>query len=286
MLMLMLMLPYSSLALISARATITAIEVLTMIVASYLHALCQALDLRAMQDELKDSINVIVREEVRQHFGRFFPEDSQESSAKIEKLCRQTCAAIHESIENTSTMDNKPRMEKAARSTTSTIVEFFLPSTGTETESNIAALEVLPVFRAAVATGMANKQHELRKKFLTGAAGPTPASRLLGRTKILYEFIRAELGIRMHGRENLEGFEGGIGKEERTVGGDISVIYEVCLDVYVCEAFVLTSHSGHPKWTHAGCPGKALRRRGLGEVMNGRSRRYIITTDRAEATLN
>ena len=196
-----------------------------MLISSYLHALCQALDLRAMQDELDGAIKSIVHEEVQKHFDEFFQGDS---SAKVEKLYKQTSVAVLDSIEATSTMDNKARMEKAARATTTPVVEFFLTSdTNADSESNTAALKVLPAFRDALASRMAEKQHELRVKYLTGAAGTTPASKLLGRTKSLYEFIRVDLGVRMHGRENLDGFDGGIGKDERTVGGEISVIYEV-----------------------------------------------------------
>jgi phenylalanine ammonia-lyase len=260
----------SSLALISARATITAIEVLTMLVASYLHALCQALDLRAMQAELDDGIDQIVREEVRTHFGRFFT--AAEPSAAEVKLCKQVSSAIRESIEATSTMDNKQRMDKAARSTTSNIVDFFLASPSVTDNNNAdsdantgAALSVLPAFHSSLASRLAEKQNALRVKYLTGGAGPTPASRLLGRTKGLYEFIRVELGIRMHGRENLEGFDGGIGREERAVGGDISVIYDVSLAIALASVewvidgfrspFLIT---GYPQRTHARRLGEAL----------------------------
>ena len=40
----------------------------------------------------------------------------------------------------------------------------------------------------------------------------------MGRTKAVYEFVRLNLGIRMHGRENLTQFADGLNETELTIG--------------------------------------------------------------------
>ncbi|KAJ7203315.1 L-Aspartase-like protein, partial [Mycena pura] len=54
----------NSLALISGRATIDSLDVLSLLIASYLYVLCQALDLRALQVELVAGLDEIARDEL------------------------------------------------------------------------------------------------------------------------------------------------------------------------------------------------------------------------------
>ena len=68
---------------------------------------------------------------------------------------------------------------------------------------------------------------QLRRAYLSGERGAAPAAAYLGKTRPFYEFVRVELGVRMHGAENLDRFANGMGVDDVTIGQKISVINEV-----------------------------------------------------------
>ena len=70
---------------------------------------------------------------------------------------------------------------------------------------------------------------KLRKEFIEGEKGPTPAAPYLGKTRAVYEFVRGTLGVKWHGLENLHMFAAGTGVEDISIGQKIAIIYEVCL---------------------------------------------------------
>ena len=94
----------------------------------------------------------------------------------------------------------------------------------------MGALEEIVGFRAALAERMAESLVRLRGEYLEGGKGAAPAGPYLGKSRKVYEFVRVTLGVRMHGRENLHGFEAGPGVEEETIGQEISRIHEAIRD--------------------------------------------------------
>ncbi|EKM50747.1 uncharacterized protein PHACADRAFT_130223 [Phanerochaete carnosa HHB-10118-sp] len=207
----------NSLALISARYTITAIDVLSQLTASYLLVLCQALDLRSMHHDLRSSLSTAVRELVPKHF----PSVATHADVLAPILER----TVFRALDTTSTSDCKARMHSVAASTTTPLVDFLSADAAFAPE-----LAHIAGFRAELAQRAAEALTGLRVQYLEGARGAAPASRHLGGTRAVYEFVRITLGVRMHGAENLHGFEMGPGVEEGTVGGSISVIYEAIRD--------------------------------------------------------
>ncbi|KAH9944638.1 phenylalanine ammonia-lyase [Amylocystis lapponica] len=208
----------NSLALVSGRATINAIEVLSLLTAAYLYTLCQALDIRAMQDELQIGMKLIVQDELTANFGKYA------SGADLAELFDPVWRAMSLALDTTSTMDAVPRMRKVAASTSTPIVDFFIARGSPQSLSGIATFKVQVAERSAELLG------KLREAYLTRSKGPAPASALLGKTRPLYEFIRVTLGVHMHGRENLHCFQSGPGNEEPAVGHNISLIYEAIRD--------------------------------------------------------
>ncbi|KAF8920770.1 phenylalanine ammonia-lyase [Mucidula mucida] len=214
----------NSLALISARATINSLEVLSMLTSSYLYMLCQAYDLRALQADFRRNFAEIVEEELRAHFGTCI--GSPDDSALLNKVL----SSMYRVIDQTTSMDAVPRMAKVTAASTSHLVDFF---TGTQTSDegmSVTALRALPRFRETVASRAAAKLVTLREEYLLGARGPAPASAWLGRTRPIYNFVRVTLGIRMHGTENLGVFREGLGVQDVTVGQNVSLIHEAIRD--------------------------------------------------------
>lgn len=205
-------------ALISGRATINSLEVLSLLTASYLYVLCQALDLRALQHEFQQGLRQIVLGQLSAVFA------SSLSAAHLQTVFSLIWPAINHVLDATSTMDAVPRMHKVASAATTPIVDFCLAN------GTAGALVALTQFRDAVAAQSAALLVDLRKAYLDGERGAAPAAQYLGRTRGVYEFIRVTLGVRMHGKENLEGFANGPGVTDATLGSNISLIYESIRD--------------------------------------------------------
>ncbi|OSX61632.1 hypothetical protein POSPLADRAFT_1057403 [Postia placenta MAD-698-R-SB12] len=208
----------NSLALVSGRATINSLEVLSLLTSSYLYVLCQALDLRAMQLELQEGMKAVLAEQFAAHFGASL------SAADRARLHHTAWDAMAHALDSTSTMDAIPRMHKVASAATTHIVDFCISS------GAAGALGVLSAFRDAVAQQSADLLIALRRAYLTGERGAAPASALLGKTRAVYEFVRVTLGVRMHGLENLEDFAKGPGVTDATLGQNISLIHEAIRD--------------------------------------------------------
>ncbi|KAJ7647247.1 L-Aspartase-like protein [Roridomyces roridus] len=205
----------NSLALISARATVNALDVLTMLTSSYLYVLCQALDLRALQEEFVAGLCDIVRQELGNSFG---------TSLVQPTFVREVCNTMRATLERTSTMDAVDQMREVTSSSSTLLLNFFAKG------SQASILGGIPAFQETVASQGVALLNKLRGEFLSGQRGATPASRYLGKTRAVYEFIRVKLGVKMHGEENFNSFENGLGVDDVTLGQNISVIYEAIRD--------------------------------------------------------
>lgn len=132
---------------------------------------------------------------------------------------------MEQTFDKTTNMDSVDQMVAVAASSTSIIVDFF---ENTNPTAQSPSLIDIRQFRSQVASQATTLHAKLRTEFLTGARGPAPASSQLGKTRIMYDFIRKTLGIRMHGAENHGQFSNGIGAGGVSIGSNISKIYEVC----------------------------------------------------------
>ncbi|KAL1695966.1 L-Aspartase-like protein [Schizophyllum commune] len=214
----------NSLALISARQTITSLDVLTILLSSYLYMLCQALDLRAMQSEFTRGFDNIIVEEFSTIFASSLDESEQDT------LLARITSDLHDAFESTSTMDTPERMRKVAAASTTAFVDFFSAHPRDDEAVDARCYASIAVFRSRVANRAGAHLNELRRAYLSGERGTAPAAAYLGKTRPFYEFVRVELGVRMHGAENLDRFANGMGVDDVTIGQKISVINEAIRD--------------------------------------------------------
>lgn len=215
----------SSLALISARQTVESLQVVSMLIASYLYVICQALDLRALQHEFSVSISRLLTEDISAHLTPYFSKPCHELA-----LHAHLMSAIQDSLDATSCKDAKLRMEAVAAATTAPLMAFLSEDTGV-IRDGVTAVELMiasQAFRASFATGGAELLQGLRCEYLTGERGPAPAAPFLGRTRPVYVFIRETLGIPMHGLQNYHLFEDGFG--DILIGGNVTKIFEAIRD--------------------------------------------------------
>lgn len=135
------------------------------------------------------------------------------------------------SLEKTSTMDSVDQMRAMTASTTTVFVDFFASSEFTDTSLTSSAISDISLFRSQVASRAVNLSDQLRRDYLSGERGPAPAGHYMGKTRLIYEFVRVTLGIRMHGSENYARFVNGLGVEDVSIGQNISLIHEVNLNI-------------------------------------------------------
>jgi phenylalanine ammonia-lyase len=192
----------------------------------YLLTTTTALDLRVMQDEFLKALDVVIAEELSSAFGSTLGE------SQLTALLPVTMTSAHASFAQTANMDADGRLFEIMGAVSKTLVEVltFSASGGT---SDAISLTSLGAFRSAAATRGASLLKTLRRAYLTGERGAAPAAPYLKGTRPVYEFVRATLGIRMHGKENLDDFEKGLGVEDVTIGENVSLIYEVRLELGV-----------------------------------------------------
>ncbi|KAL9712018.1 Protein pal1 [Leucoagaricus gongylophorus] len=224
----------NSLALISGRQTISALETLSILISSYLYTLCQALDLRAMQSEFLSGLYKIVSEELESSFAVFFKAGEKVS----ETITSEVFKIMHDTHDSTSTMDAQERMEKIAASSTAVLLNYITGPTFEHSKNIGFVVNVIPIFRSHVAARAYILLDALRHDYLSGKRGPAPASKYLSRTRPVYEFVRKKLGIRMHGSENYDLFKNGLGVDDVTIGQNVSLIYEAIRDGKLQSAIV------------------------------------------------
>jgi phenylalanine ammonia-lyase len=129
--------------------------------------------------------------------------------------------AMRSALDSTTTMDASQRMSAVAATSVPILVEAFAAHADSFVLSNLTD------FRDVVATRATQQLVVLREAYLSGKRGPAPASKFLGRTRPIYEFVRVNLGIRMHGEENRTFFPNGPGVDEQSIGQNVSLIHEV-----------------------------------------------------------
>ncbi|KAK7053312.1 Protein pal1 [Paramarasmius palmivorus] len=209
----------NSLALISARATVASLDVLSILTATYLYILCQAVDLRALRLEFDEGLQRIVSEELVAVFG------SSIDTSRRSMFASKVFGTMLQTLEKTSTMDVADQMSAVASSSVATLSDLFI-SAGVDVAGTLTSINT---FRANVASRATQLMDQLRKSYLTGERGAAPASPYLGKTRLVYEFIRVGLGIKMHGLENYTGFSLEQGNND-TIGQQISIIHEAIRD--------------------------------------------------------
>ncbi|KAK1230449.1 hypothetical protein PQX77_006459 [Marasmius sp. AFHP31] len=209
----------NSLALISARATINSLEVLSLLTSTYLYILCQALDLRALHMEFDEGLERIVADELRIVFSSSL--DASRQSMFASKIMK----TMYGTLEKTSTMDCADQMSAVAASAVPVLTDLFL-ETGNDSSGLLSSIAT---FRTHVSSRATKLMNDLRMSYLSGERGAAPASPYLGKTKLVYEYIRVGLGVKMHGLDNITAFSKEM-TEDNTIGQQISVIHEAIRD--------------------------------------------------------
>ena len=177
-----------------------------------------------MQSEFLSGLHKIVSEELDSSFATFL-----KACEKV-AIASEVFKIMHDIHDSTSTMDAQERMHKIAASSTTVLLDYITGPTFKHLKHIGSVMSAIPTFRSRVATRGYVLLDSLRHDYLSGKRGPAPASKYLSRTRPVYEFVRKELGIRMHGSENYTSFKNGLGVDDVTIGQNVSFIHEAIRD--------------------------------------------------------
>ncbi|MCJ1249796.1 hypothetical protein MMC30_007022 [Trapelia coarctata] len=209
----------NSLALISARYTLVALDVLSQLASAHLFALCQALDLRAMHirylETFKPSFQASVRDELA---GVIIKEEDLDKVSELlwTQLCKQ--------LEQTTTMDSPQRFDFVIKSLQPDILEVAVPSA--------ESVSALRRWTSRCTSSALKTFNNIRGEYL---ANPDATPFLGPAARRMYTFVRGQLSVPFlrsdqldrHQPEQASGINGV--KEttpKLTVGSLVTRIYE------------------------------------------------------------
>ncbi|KAF2805110.1 putative phenylalanine ammonia-lyase [Mytilinidion resinicola] len=180
----------NSLALIAARYTLEAVEVVSLMGATYLYALCQALDLRSLHLEFVKAVKPAICEILKDVYGPVIPEGQQESFSISgwKALLEKWSALAH--------LDLKDRAKVSVTESVGSVVgllsSFAEPlSLGTEPPS----LRTVEEYQERAADTLIKVYESVRGEFLSHQSTGTFISQS---SELVYSFVRNELRVPIH----------------------------------------------------------------------------------------
>lgn len=175
-----------------------------------------------MQLSFTEALEAATPEILDKHFSHFTMSHHTNNS-----IASTMNAAMKARFDRSTTVDLKERIHDAVQGAVSALFVLFTSEDvrmiGEEKQTPF--IEAMKAFSLDLAAEAEAVYMRVREDFLTGKKGRTPASYLLGNTRPVYEFVRLDLGIGMHGLANLRKFEGPEGLGGGTTGQDVSKIY-------------------------------------------------------------
>lgn len=221
----------NSLAFVSARYTHTAIDVLSMICASYLYVLCQALDLRAMQTLFMSAAEPAIRDLDTRILNSIIQDQDT-----LEHLNRQILKKVKHELAHTTHLDAHHRFPEVSSAVQSTLTTFLythlpqssnnhsLPQPSPNTSTFTDPLPLIKTYTTTLSTTLL----EIFTTNRTAYFAHPDASPFVGKASLgLYQYVRKELQVPFHkGLADRPTRANG----RRSVGSNISVIYEAMRD--------------------------------------------------------
>ncbi|KAL4777165.1 L-Aspartase-like protein [Aspergillus nidulans var. acristatus] len=217
----------NSLAFVSARYTMQAVDLVTMMSACSLYSACQALDLRVLQLTFFDQLPAILSQTTQDAFGCALAQE------EVETLSTRLAFSIKSTWPTTSRMDLHDRCIRVVQLTTTILVENFT-SASTDPTTAQQILTSIPTWENATVQSLESTYNMTRSKSFKSQ---NTASYLGVGSKVIYRAVREDLRIPFHrGFVEQPTADGGLesnkidGREKKVTGGWISVIYEALCD--------------------------------------------------------
>ena len=203
----------NSLALVSARYTHMAIDCLSMICATYLYVLCQALDIRAMDCGFLSAIGPAVNGITTNIF-----ETTLRDAGALKKLQSNLLEQILKQCDLTASLDASDRFSKVAEAVQSTLTTFLY--TYDSLPKHFDALLAIKQWTHQISATLRDLFLQHRRIYF---AAPDATPYLGAASSRMYIYVRKDLQVPFH-----KGLADRPSKDNelKTIGSNISIIHE------------------------------------------------------------
>ena len=209
----------NSLAFIAARYAGDAVEVLSLMTATYLYVLCQAVDLRVLHAEFVKEARIKIEDITRGAFP--------EAIAPVEKAQAMIWGELMCHWARYSTSDLYDRCLATANSSVGVLLD-LLPA-----EAGIAQEGVSRQWKSSAAGILQRSYESSRTTFL---AKPPTESYLCGTSQKLYRFVREDLKVPAHrGIDDHPTYNREDSKGKECIGSQVSKIYVALREGRFCD---------------------------------------------------
>lgn len=232
----------NSLALISARYTHMAIDCLSMICATYLYVLCQALDIRAMDRSYFRAIGPAVNEITANIF-----EPAYGDANVLKTLQSKLLAQILEHFDLTTSLDTSDRFARIAEAVQSILTTFLY--THKSLPKDFDALSAIHQWTNQTSTTLHDLFLQHRQKYFTV---PDATPYLGSASSHMYNHVRKDLQVPFHkGLADRPTKDNGL----KTIGSNISIIYEAMRNGKLYDNVIMCLGVDRPDETLSGTKG-------------------------------
>ena len=169
----------NSLALISARYTHTALDVLSQLCAAQIFALCQALDLRVMDISFLEVLQPIIRSETKKLLNRLGQQDD------LEDLWNTIWSELLSHLDHTTSMNSEPRFTTVFKLMQSTLIEFI----------SSASADSIPALKEWRETCRESALKAFHSNIESYSAHPNATPYLGLACSRIYNFVRQDLSV-------------------------------------------------------------------------------------------
>lgn len=202
----------NSLALITARYTHMAIDCLSKICATYLYVLCQALDIRAMDQGYLRAIGPAVKGITATIF-----ETALQDANAVDKLASILHAQVLMQFDLTTSLDTSNRFAKIAEAVQPTLTTHL--STLSSLPTHFDALPSIKRWTDETSSALHHLFLQHRQTYFTA---PDATPYLGSASSRMYDYVRRDLQVPFHkGLADLPTRDNGL----KTIGSNVSVIY-------------------------------------------------------------
>lgn len=212
----------NSLAFITTRYTMQSVELVSLMCASCLFVGCQGLDLRVLQLEFLTALKPAIEALTREVFGQILSQDNIQ--ALNAELWKRMPGTWYEST----TQDACDRYEHVAETSTAVLSKSIAHLEASKSKPQIP-VSTLHVWKRRALSTLEKVYTSVHSEFCDR---PTTAKHLGHAAKIMYSFVRSDLGVPLHRGisehpsphdDPTASFHG---REKKTIGSWISIIYE------------------------------------------------------------
>jgi len=211
----------NSLALISARYTHTAVDLVSLMSSAYLYCLCQALDLRAMDVQFMAQLQPQVARLNSQTFEGIL------ADPRLAKLHASIWEALRESLADSTSKDSSDRFLDVAQSVQHIVVQSLAAST----RSSPVPLDLVTEWTGTLANTLKDTFCANRTSYI---ANPDATPYLGKASRCMYMFVRKGLGVPLHKGIVDHPTFGNMTAEERSkkrnTGSRVACIYQALKD--------------------------------------------------------